>query len=90
MFTEKPGTEDYLRQQRNHIRLTLAIGGFLLSIALLTLFPKIGVVIVIVLVIGIPIAQAVIFRKLECDAKVVKGEPQKPEGRSDAERSRKP
>jgi len=88
MFTEKRGTEDYLRQQRSHIRVKLAIGSFLLSIPLLTLFPKIGVLIAVVLVILIPIAQAVIFRNLECKAKMVRSELQKPEGRSDAERSR--
>ena len=89
MFT-KPGTEDYLRRQRNHNWLMLCLVGFLFSILLSILLPKIGGLIVIVLVIGIPIAQAVIFRRLECKAKVVISELQKPEGRSDAERSQTP
>jgi tryptophan-rich sensory protein len=90
MFKEKPRTEDYLRRQRNHVWLTLVIGWFLFSIFLLTLFSETGGLIAIVLLFGISIARAVIFRKLECNAKVVGSEPEEPEGRSDAEHSRKP
>ena len=87
MFIEKPGTEAYLRQQRSHIRVMLAIGGFLFSVLLSILFPKIGGLIAIVLLLHIQIAQAVIFRRLECDPKVTGSEQQETGGRSDAERS---
>jgi hypothetical protein len=82
MFTEKPGTEAYLRQQRSHIRVMLAIGGFLFSILLSILFPKIGGLIAIVLLLHIQIAQAVIFRRLECNPKVAGSEQRESQSRS--------
>jgi hypothetical protein len=78
MFME-PGTEEYVRRRRNRIWFLLVIGWFVFSILLLTLLPKTGGLIASVLLIGISIARAVIFRRLECSPKLVRGQLQKPD-----------